>query len=175
MKIWFEPHSTSLDNEAGRSSGWNDVDLSELGLQQSQDLIERSRQRNLDAIFVSDLQRAVKSAIPTADALKIPLYIDRRLGECDYGDFTLKPKTIVDPERTKRIKEPFPNGESYEQCMKRMGEFFEGLKRLPYQRVMIIGHRATHYGLDVWIDGKTIEECLAPDFKWQPGWEYELK
>ena len=31
VTIIFETHSTSLDNEKHLSSGWNDVELSELG------------------------------------------------------------------------------------------------------------------------------------------------
>lgn len=38
MKIYFAAHSTSKDNEAGIASGWKDVELSELGIQQSKEL-----------------------------------------------------------------------------------------------------------------------------------------
>jgi broad specificity phosphatase PhoE len=31
MQVIFETHATTLDNEAGVCSGWNDVALSELG------------------------------------------------------------------------------------------------------------------------------------------------
>lgn len=40
---------------------------------------------------------------------------------------------------------------------------------------MIIGHRATHFGLDHFVGGKPLQECIAQHFEWQPGWEYELK
>ena len=43
------------------------------------------------------------------------------------------------------------------------------------KRVMIIGHRATQYGLDHLIKGISLEELTATHFKWQPGWKYELK
>ena len=41
ITIWFEPHKTSLDNEAGLASGWNDVDLSPLGVEQLEECAER--------------------------------------------------------------------------------------------------------------------------------------
>ena len=34
---------------------------------------------------------------------------------------------------------------------------------------MIIGHRATQYGLDNIINGAPIEQLVASHFKWQPG------
>ncbi len=175
MKIWFEPHGTTFDNEAKKASGWNDVDLSEAGLNNAKDLVERSKSRGIEAIFCSDLQRAVKTAIPTADELYIPVYADHRLRECNYGDFTGKPGEVIESERPKRISEPFPNGESYEQAVQRIGEALAWIKEHNYQTVMIIGHRATHYGLDHVIDGKSLEDCVSQHFVWQPGWEYELK
>ncbi len=176
VNIWFEPHSTTFDNEAKRASGWNDVDLSEKGLQQAKELVERSRERKISAIFCSDLQRAVKSAIPTAQELNIPIYVDKKLRECDYGDFTLKPSSLIEEERVKRVKEPFPNGESYEQCLDRIADFFEWLKSsFDNQTVMVIGHRATHYGLEHLATERSMEECVAEKFVWQPGWEYQLQ
>jgi alpha-ribazole phosphatase/probable phosphoglycerate mutase len=175
MKIWFEPHGTTPDNEAKKASGWNDVDLSETGLRNAQELIERSKSRSIEAIFCSDLQRAVKTAIPTSNELHIPVYPDQRLRECDYGDFTGKPGELIESERPKRISEPFPNGESYQQAIERIAESLKWIKTFDYQTVMIIGHRATHYGLDYVIEGKSLEDCVSQHFVWQPGWEYELK
>ena len=39
VTIVFEAHSTSLDNEKHLSSGWNDVELSPLGIEQARDLV----------------------------------------------------------------------------------------------------------------------------------------
>jgi broad specificity phosphatase PhoE len=174
ISIIFEPHNTSTDNEAKLSSGWNDIDLSELGLTQSVELLDRSRDRNLDAIFTSDLQRAYKTAIPTAEELKIPVFIDLRLRECDYGELTQVDKHIVDRQKAKRINTPFPDGESYEQCMKRMKEFLDYLKEnFDGKNVMIIGHRATQYGLEHHIKNKDLKTCVTEPWAWQPGWTYE--
>lgn len=176
VTIWFESHSTTTDNEAGIASGWDDVDLSELGKKQSLELVNRCKERNLEVILCSDLQRAVKSAVPTSNALHIPIYVDERLRECDYGDFTHKPKDEIAKQKLRRIKIAFPNGESYEQVAERMKDFLEWLKlNFDSKTVLIIGHRGTHYGLDYWIKNKTLTECVSEDFVWQPGWKYELK
>src|SRR5260221_14249228 len=117
VEIIFEPHSTTTDNEADLASGWNDVDLSNLGVKQCFELVERNRDRNLDAIFCSDLQRAVKSAVPSSNELHIPIYTDSRLRECNYGDLTKHQKDEVNDQKKDHIDTPFPNGESYQQCM----------------------------------------------------------
>lgn len=174
ITIIFEPHSTTVDNEAKRASGWNDIDLSELGVRQSTELVERCRDRHLEAIFTSDLQRAVKSAVPTSDALHVPIYADKRLRECNYGDLTQADKHEVEGQRAQRIETPFPNGESYEQCADRMKDFLVWLKaNFDGKTVMIIGHRATQYGLEHHINGKDLQTCVTEPWQWQPGWEYK--
>lgn len=175
IKIIFEAHATTLDNEAKVASGWNDVDLSELGLKQAEQLKERYLDKHIDVIFPSDLQRAIKTAVPLANAKHIPIYPDWRLRECNYGDLTQAAKDKVDAQRPERISTPFPNGESYEDCMKRMKDFLDWLKEnFDGKTVLIIGSRATHFGLDHHINHMSIKDAVSQKFVWQPGWKYEL-
>ena len=75
-----------------------------------------------------------------------------------------------------RISEPFPNGESYIQTTARMKSFLEDLlKNYNGKRVMIIGHRATQYGLENLINKVPLEQLVAMHFKWQPGWKYNFE
>ncbi|TAK94217.1 histidine phosphatase family protein [Patescibacteria group bacterium] len=171
----FEAHGTTYDNEAHLSSGWNDVALSPLGEQQSREMGERYKNDHFDAIFCSDLQRAYRSA-EIGFGTKWPIIKDKRLRECDYGDLTQKPSEIVDVEKPKRIIEPFPNGESYTQTTDRMRLFLDDLRRdYAGKKVMVIGHRATQYGIENIVNGVPLEKLVATHFKWQPGWVYEVK
>lgn len=174
VEIIFEAHGTTFDNEAHLSSGHNDVALSPLGEQQSREMGERYANDHFDAIFCSDLQRAYRSAeIGFGDKWKI--IKDSRLRECDYGDLTQHPSSEVDVEKPKRIFEAFPNGESYTQTTARMKSFLENLARdYDGKRVLIIGHRATQYGLENILNGVPLEQLTASHFKWQPGWTYRL-
>lgn len=175
IAIIFEAHSTTLDNEAHRASGWVDVDLSELGKKQSIELKDRYQGKTLDAIFTSDLQRAVKSGVPLANELKIPIYPDARLRECNYGELDGADKSLVDGQKKDRLNSPFPQGESYEDCMVRMKDFLEYLAtNFAGKTVMVIGHRATQYGLEHHINGKDLYACVTDPWSWQPGWKYEL-
>ena len=174
ITIIFEAHGTTFDNEAHLSSGWNDVALSPLGEKQSKEMGERYKDDHFDAIFVSDLQRAVRSA-EIGFGKKWQIIKDSRLRECNYGDFTQKPSEQVDVQKPLRINESFPNGESYTQTTARMKSFLDDLKKnYDGKRVMIIGHRATQYGLDNLIKGVSLEQLTTSHFKWQAGWEYKL-
>ena len=173
MKIYFAAHGTTKDNEAKIASGWKDVELSELGIKQSKELGERFRNIKLNLLCVSDLKRAIDTAkIAFNDS--IPTVTDERLRELNYGDFNGKPSEIVEPMKQDHIEKPFPNGESYKGAVARTQSFYKELKTThPNATILVIGHRATHYGLET-LAGKTIEECLSIPFKWQPYWEYEL-
>jgi broad specificity phosphatase PhoE len=175
ITIIFEAHGTTFDNEAHLSSGHNDIALSPLGEQQSREMGARYKDDHFDAIFCSDLQRSYKSAeIGFGD--KWPIIKDARLRECDYGDFTQRPSEEVDVQKPLRIIESFPNGENYIQATSRIKSFLEDLlKNYDGKRVMIIGHRATQYGLEHFINGVPLEALVAAKFKWQPGWEYRFE
>lgn len=175
ITIIFEAHGTTFDNEQHLSSGHFDVELSPLGIKQSHEMGERYKDDYFDAVFCSDLQRSYKSAeIGFGD--KFPIIKDARLRECDYGEYTRKPSEEVDAQKILRIKESFPGGESYEETTLRMKSFLDDLKKnYDSKRIMIIGHRATQYGLENIINDVPLEQLISTPFKWQPGWTYELK
>ena len=174
MKVYFAAHATSKDNEANISSGWKDVELSELGVQQAKEFGERFKNIPVDLVCCSDLRRAVDT-IKIAFEERLPVIMDKRLREIDYGDFEGKPSEIVEPMKVEHITMPFPEGESYKEAVARVQEYYNTLKEKYFDKtVLVVGHRATQYGLDVLTGRKTIEECANAPFKWQPYWEYEL-
>lgn len=176
VKIWFEPHATSLDNEAQVASGWQDVDLSKRGLGQAEELADRSRDRHIAAIFCSDLQRAFKTAVPTARALALPIYIDGRLRECNYGDMNGYPSSVIEPDKKYRIDRSFTNGESYRNSVARNWSAIEDIRRqFNSATILVVGHRATQYALENHAHDKPLEQCVSEEWHWQPGWRYEVE
>ncbi len=178
IKITYFVHGTTTDNEAGISSGWKDVELSELGIKQSKELAERTKDKHFDVIFCSDLKRAVDSSTLTwGDTHKI--IQDERLRECNYGDYNGKPSEIVEPLQEKSITEPMPNGESYEMVKERIALFLEDLRKgYDGNSIAIVAHKAPQLAFDVLLKGKTWEEAFAEDWRktktWQAGWEYVI-
>ncbi len=178
IKITYFVHGTTIDNEQGISSGWNDVKLSEKGVQQSVALKEQTKDKKFDIIFCSDLGRAAESARLTwGDA--IPIITDSRLRECNYGDFNGKPSSIVEPMQEKNITQPFPNGESYEDVKRRIADFIAFLqKSYDGKSVAIVAHKAPQLALDVLLQHKTWEQAFADDWRkthaWRPGWDYAI-
>lgn len=176
VTIIFETHATTVDNEAGRGSGHNDSPLSALGEKQAREMGKRYKHEEFAAIFCSDLARSYRTAEIAFEGRDVSIIKDARLRECDYGDLTGSPSELIEKERPGRIHTPFPGGESYEQSAERMKRFLGGLLAgYNSKQVLVIGHRATQYGLMHWIDGMSLEEAVSAPWEWQPGWVYCLK
>lgn len=179
ITITYFVHGTTVDNEREISSGWKDVELSELGIQQSLDLKEQTKDKYFDVIFCSDLQRAQKSA-ELAWGGMFSIIPDARLRECNYGDLNGAASEIVEPLQEKEMHhKPFPNGESYDDVKNRVADFLEFLKKnYDGKSVAIVAHKAPQIALDVILKGMTWDEAMANDWRktksWQPGWEYQI-
>ncbi len=176
ISITYFVHGTTTDNEKDISSGIADAGLSDLGIQQSITLRDQIDIQSFDVVFCSDLQRAIDSAKLTFED-KVPIVIDPRLRECDYGDYNAQASSIVEPLQEKAITERFPNGESYEDVKARLADFLSDLKRnYDGQHVAIVAHKAPQLALDVLLGGKNWEQAFAEDWRitkrWQPGWTY---
>ncbi len=179
IKITYFVHGTTTDNEQHVSSGWKDVELSELGIQQSKDLKEKTQDKKFDVVFCSDLIRAQQSAKLTWEGV-YEIISDARLRECNYGDLNGASSDIVEPMQEEEcLEKPFPNGESYEDVKTRVADFLEFLKQnYDGKHVAIVAHKAPQIALEVLLNNKTWKQALAGDWRktksWQPGWEYGL-
>ena len=177
LTLFYSPHMTSIDNEAGRASGHADVPLSEIGRERARELGQHYAQEMLDAIFYSDLQRAATTAHIAFAGRNLPLVPDARLREYDYGDMTQYPIAIVEEEFSRRITEPFPHGESLLMVVQRVGAFLRDvLQTYDGKTIVVIGHRATRYGIEYWCGDASLEELMNTPWEWReiPVWRYEL-
>ena len=177
IKITYFVHGTTTDNEQHISSGWKDVELSELGVKQSVDLKEQTKDKKFDVVFCSDLKRAHYSAKLAWEGV-YEIIPDARLRECNYGTLNGASSDIVEPmQEDEAITKPFPEGESYENVKARVADFLAFLKQnYDDKHIAIVAHKAPQLSLDVLLNSKTWKQALAEDWRktkaWRPGWEY---
>jgi len=178
VKITYFVHGTTTDNKKGLSTGWNQGELSQLGMQQAKELGETVREIKFDAMFSSDLKRAVDSLELGFKDSKFPKIKDERLRECNYGDLNGAPEDEVD--YLAHIDKPFPNGESNSDVEKRIKNFIDFIKKnYDGKHVAIMAHKSPQLALEVVLNGKTWEQAIEEDWRktgsWQPGWEYIIE
>ena len=122
VKITYFVHGTTTDNENGISTGWNQGELSKLGVEQSIRLKDFIKGKKFDVVFCSDSKRSADSAKLTFGK-SVPIVQDKRLRECDYGSLNgVKEEKIV---YENHIDKPFPNGESLKDVEKRIKDFLK--------------------------------------------------
>ena len=175
VSVVFETHSTSVDNELGIATGWNEGALSETGRQQARELGARRRDDGIATVFTSDLRRAVETAELAFRGSPLPVVQEPRLRECNYGSQNGMPRALLDAERRLRLDTPYPGGESWREAVNRVAGF---LRALPGShdglRVLVIGHVATRWALDHVADGVPLDTLISAPFEWREGWEYTL-
>ena len=177
VHITYFVHGTTTDNEQGIATGWNPGKLSPLGLQQAEELKAIVTDMSFDAVFSSDLKRAVDFA-----AIVFPehaVFSDERLREANYGDFNGKRSDQFKTDPTKYIHTSFPLGESYKDVEVRLKNFLESIKNnYDGKTVAIVAHQAPQLALEVLLNGKSWKQAIAEDWRntdqFQPGWDYVL-
>ena len=173
LSLVYETHSLTEDNEAGLATGWLPGKLSAEGRRLAAELGQRRRRDGVAAVFCSDLARAVETAQIAFTGSDIPLFLDWRLRECNYGELNGAPAASVAAMRRACIDRPYPGGQSYAETLLNTRQFLaDALRAFDGNRVCVIAHVASKWALDVLVLGKTLEALVAEDFGWQEGWEY---
>jgi 2,3-bisphosphoglycerate-dependent phosphoglycerate mutase len=173
IELVFETHSTTQDNENGVATGWGPGTLSPAGREQARRLGTRRIDDGIDAIFASDLGRAIETVSVAFPAPAVPIFLDWRLRECDYGSMTAVPAGSL--RRSEHLEAPYPAGESWRQAVDRVAWFLRDVTTgWEGSRILVIGHTATRWGLDHLISGEPLDTLVATPFEWQEGWEYRI-
>ena len=172
LQLVYETHSISVDNERGIATGWLPGELSERGRLLARELGERRRNDGIACVFTSDLRRAIETAELAFAGSDVEIRQDRRLRECDYGRLNGAAVDRLDPRR-RFVDVPYPDGESYRDCVERMRSFLgDVVREFDGRRVLVIAHSAQRWALQHLLEGVPLEELVDAPFEWQKGWEY---
>lgn len=179
VRITYLVHGATADNENHRASGWSNPGLSGLGKKQAKEQGELLASKKFDVVICSDLKRAVET-VEISFGNKFKVIKDKRLRECNYGDWNGGPDSAFKNEMLKYVKTRFPNGENYEDVKDRVEDLLKFIKaNYDGKHVALLAHQKPQFALEVLLNGKSWQEAIDTDWRkimsWQPGWEYELK
>lgn len=131
LTILLMRHGQTDWNKAGRWQGHADIPLNETGQQQAAALCERLQGWSIDAVYTSDLQRCVQTAVPLATALGIKPTLAPVWRERDVGDFSgltgeqaRQQYPDVWNKASRGMVDP-PNGEPFSAVQRRAWRAFE--------------------------------------------------
>jgi 2,3-bisphosphoglycerate-dependent phosphoglycerate mutase len=171
----FETHSLSEDNGRGVATGWLPGRLSAEGRVLARQMGDRRRDAGFSVVLSSDLRRAAETVeLAFGPDPGVPVLLDWRLRECDYGAMNGAPATEVHAA-VGGIDQRFPGGESWREAVDRCDAALADADRrwpAPAHSVLVVGHMATYWAVRRRYAGMPIEE-LGRGFVWQEGWVFE--
>ncbi|HSM71049.1 MAG TPA: histidine phosphatase family protein [Anaerolineales bacterium] len=142
-------HGQTDWNLEGRYQGQSDVPINNKGIEQAESLIEKLKDQNFSAIYVSDLKRAKQTAEPIANMLGLPIQVEPRLREINQGEWegvlVDDIKARYDEVWSQRTVDPAnvrpPGGETVREVATRVYAALDDISRLfPTGRVLIVFH-----------------------------------
>lgn len=143
-------HGDTELSSAERYWGHSDIKLSTLGFRQAERLRDRLAIEKIDAIYSSDLQRALATAKTIASRHQLDVTICAELREINFGKIEglnfeeisqLFPEFAAKWKEKRSINLEFPGGESLDQLNNRVSNFVGRLKKHKAEEtVLIVAH-----------------------------------
>lgn len=170
MNLYLVRHGETQANVNHLFNGINNKDLTDYGINQAQSLINEIKNLNINLIFSSPLKRAMH----TANILNINnlnIIIEKRLIERDYGNFTLKPITLI-PDKS-QLYDLYENKineiESYKSIYDRVSSFIEELKENYCDKnILIVTHGDIIIAFQEYLQQRNINQpraCMLIHYK----------
>lgn len=140
MNLYVTRHGESFSNIQNLVCGRKDVELTEEGHKQANLLAKKIQNYEIDQIITSPLKRAKWTAETISDYNDIPLFIDERLLEFDFGEFE---GTKVDDEIflnfRNQLAHKMPEGESILEAAQRIYNMLDEIKE-ENKTVLLVCH-----------------------------------
>ena len=148
-KLYLIRHGQSAGNASGRFGGHSPTPLSELGIRQAEMTAQALARENIDAIYSSDLLRAVKTAEPLAELLGLPItkttsFRERHVGVLEgltFDESKAKHPKDYYALINRQVNHVITNGESYRQLLRRATASLKEIFQIHRgERVAIFSH-----------------------------------
>ena len=142
-------HGITEFNSARKFVGHSDVELSATGYRQVERLHDRLVDDKIDAVYSSDLRRALVTAEVISSGHKVDIVTCPELREVNYGNvegLTFDEISRLYPEMAESLTNfslrlNFPGGEGFEEFIERTSKFLDKLKgHTPSQTILIASH-----------------------------------
>ena len=174
--LYVARHGQTVWNAQNKVCGVTDVDLTEKGIEQAKALAYLVESQNINLILSSPLRRAVDTSKIIANICNIPIEIDQRLIEQNYGIYEgvdRKNEAFLNNKRNFAYK--YPNGESMLQVAYRVYGLIDDIRyKYPKDNILIISHGGVCRIINTYFKDMTNEEFFNYTLKNGTLEKYEL-
>ena len=148
-QVFLVRHGATKWNKEKRAQGHADIDLNEAGHKQAAAVATELAHIDLDAVYSSDLKRALDTATAIAHAQGLEVHIDKDLREIDQGEWEglttdeirARWPELWGPNRHYNAR---PGGESPQQVRERaLAALTRAVEANPDGKIAIVSHGGT--------------------------------
>ena len=158
--LYMARHGQTVWNAQNKVCGITDVDLTEKGREQAKSLALAVADKNIDVIISSPLKRAVETSGIVSEMCSIPVEIDDRLIEQNYGIYEgvdRKDENFLNNKRNFAYK--YPGGESMMQVAYRVYGLNDEIKcKYKGKNVLLVSHGGVCRVINTYFRNMTNEE-----------------
>lgn len=165
MEIWLTRHGQTRWNVLKKVQGKADIELNEIGIQQARETAEKLKNIKIDLIISSPLKRAKQTADIINEGRNIPIVIDDRISERDFGEFEGMATTDFDFNAFWSYKQnkKYDKAENIEEFFYRVFKFLNEVKdKYEDKSILIVSHGGISIPVKCYFDGIPDEETLLP-------------
>ena len=160
MKLYVARHGQTDWNSENRVCGSTNRPLTDLGKEQAKALAENMKDKGIDVIIASPMMRAMQTAGAVSLSTGIPVMMDDRLREHDYGTFEGIDRSKDEYWQQKyQFAAKFPQGESVLQLAQRVYNLLDDVKKAyPDKTVLLVCHGGVSRMIKTYFEDMTNDE-----------------
>lgn len=183
-KVFIFRHGQTLDNKQHDFSGWHQIDLDPIGIEEAKKIAESLKNEKVTKAYQSDLIRSQETLKIVLEGYHagVELITDPRIKERDYGNLTGLSKDELEKQDPKNFAlwhrsydVPPPGGESIKDVEKRVLEFLNDAITTWKQDdvIFISAHGNSIRPMRRFFEHISIEEMCS--YEYTPGKIYEYQ
>ena len=174
MKVYIVRHG-QVPHNALKEYNSQDEDLTELGIEQAEQLREKIKDIHFDIVISSPLLRATHTEYILTN-YDDSIITDERLRERDWGTLSGQPNSVTDREEYWNYYSKIQYGinENIQDFFKRVYSFLDELKTKDYKSVLIVAHSGVSKAFSGYFEGIQDGKFLNRGLKNCEMKEYEL-
>ena len=161
-KVFFTRHGQTIWNVENKICGATDIELTELGHQQAEELGRKlaEEQPGIDEILYSPLVRAAETARHISEMTGIPMRMEPRLKEQNFGRFESTPRNGEEfMEAKSHFLDHYDGGETMMHLCQRVYNLLDDVKaESDHKTYLLVAHNGISRAIQSYFTDMTNEE-----------------
>lgn len=165
MNLYCVRHGQTEWNVLKKMQGSADIELNDKGIEQAYETRNNLENVEFDIIICSPLKRAKETADIINEKRQVPLLVDDRLRERNYGEFEGVSKSSFDYNEfwSYHINKKYEKAENVQDFFRRINRLLIDIKeKYSDKNILLVSHAGILKAIECYINGMLKDEEIGP-------------